>query len=219
MSLEVEKRFRELERELYSPAQIYEKLESEFGEGSPGMVSDRTIRQYVKARRPPDPSEPWSLADDSEEAAFLLLVLGAIMLSSEGRISHLTGKQAEWLGRIKDAVPDIPPLTAFWFTRAYMLCENKGQDTAHLDMGLALTPTAADALPELALDAVKARIGLHIDLHLRLWPGRPLMVWPRAVWIKEEYVETAKSRGAQMFVHLGGSLGSGLEIWFEGGVQ
>lgn len=220
MSIEVKKRFMELLKADYSVTQIYDKLVEEFGEAdeTDGMVSDRTIRQYVKKFRPPDPSGPWSLADDNEGAAFLLAVLGAVVDHTEGRKTGLTRKEAEWIERIKQGAPDIPPITAYWFTRAYIFCESKGQDVAHLDMALALSPTekeTAAVLPETELNAVKARIALHLDLHLRLWPGRQLVVWPRVAWISEEYVEAAKSRGATMLVWSDGFLSPAiLEIVF-----
>ena len=189
LKIDVEKELRQLVEDGFTnSAQIHKKLLGKFGD----VPTERTIRQYVKELILPDPSGRWSLTDDSEEAAFLLSVLGAVVQFSEGRISQLTRKQAEWIERIKHGVPDIPPLTTYYFTRAYMLRESEGQDTAHLDMALALSPTAEEEeAPN--LNTVKARIALHVGLHLRLWPGRQLMLWPRADWITEEYKNMAKS--------------------------
>lgn len=195
MSIKVKKRFEELLKAEYSVPQIYDQLVKEFGEPdeTDGMVSDRTIRQYVKAARPPDPSGAWSFAGESENAAFVLGVLGAVVDRTEGRISQVTNRQAEWLVRIKWAVPDMPPWAAFWFARAYVFTENENQDTAHLDMALALTLDAA-ADRELG----KARIARHIDLHRKLWPDREIIIWARETWIADEYEEAAMSRGAML---------------------
>lgn len=189
MPLEVEKRFRTLESGGYSAAQIYNELTKEFGEAGVG-VSDRTIRTYVKACRPPDPSGTWTLVDDSEEPAFLLAVLKATVVRTEGRVFGLTRKEAEWVERIKHAVPDIAPERAHAFARVYMNRESEGEDTAHLDMGLAFTTTVGES-PELAKDY----IARHIELHISLWPDRPLSVWAREDWVIDQYEEAAVSRG------------------------
>lgn len=195
MSVEVEKRFRELLGKQYSTPQIYEALVAEFGVEDPGMVTDRTLRQYVKSHRPPDPSGPWSLADDSEEAAFLLAVLEAVVERTEGRRTQLTCKEAEWLERIKRAVPDMPPWAAFSFARAYVTCETEGHETAPFDMALALT---LDCPAERELG--KAHIARHIDLHLQHWPAQPLMAWARETWIADEYEEAAKRQPAAWII-------------------
>ena len=207
MPLEVEERFRELERGGYSAAQIYEQLVTDFGDRV--GVTDRTIRSYVKARRPPDPSGTWTLADDSEEPAFLLAVLRAMLVRSEGRLFALTRKEAEWIERIKHAVPDIPPWVALYFAHDYLLCEIEGQDTAHVDMALALSAQES-ADPEL----VKAYIARHIELHCRLWPERDLWVWARESWVADEYEEVVEKSQGELPVHReregGGEL---LEFW------
>lgn len=174
LRLEVEKRFRELESGGYSAAQIYKKLTEEFGDVG---VTERTIRTYVKACRPPDPSGTWSLADDSEESAFLLDVLQIEALKTEGRLARLTRKEAEWIVRIKHAVPHLPPSPALAFAREYMICESEGQDTAHLDMALAFWPS-----PQQSTEVAEKFSALHRGLHRDLWPGRPVVLWNRWGW-------------------------------------
>ena len=176
----------------WPPKQIWTALR-EVPEFQGKVPSLRTIQTMVTELRPPDDSGGWSLSDDSEEPTFLLAVLGVVVQHSEGRISQLTRGQAEWIERIKRAVPDIPQVTAYWFTRAYMLCEGKSQDSAHLDMALALGSTAEEAADTSSEADVKARIALHVKLHLELWPRRQLMVWPRTDWISEEYKKVASS--------------------------
>jgi len=192
VSIEVEKRLRELVRENFTPAQIYDQLYQEFPEGA--VPTDRTIRNYVKELRPPDPSGAWSLAGGNEEAAFLLSVLRAVVEYSEGRITQLTRDEVRWIERIRAAVPDIPAATAFLLAREYIRYEGVGQDVAHLDMALALRPTAEEtamALSEPDRKALEQRIARHVYLHVRLWPGRDLTVWARGDWTACLYKETA----------------------------
>ena len=73
----------------------------------------------------------------------------------------------------------------------------EGEDTAHLDMALAFTPSVQElADPEL----VKEHIAHHIELHRRLGPDRVLYILTRESWVTDEYKEVAESHGEDVAV-------------------
>ncbi len=195
----VERKLRELIADgASSAAQVYRELARTVPRAD--LPSERTIRNYFNELAVRDTSAPWSLADPYERPDFLLDTLRVIVERSEGRIYSLSRATADRIEAIKRAAPDIPPAPAFLIAREYLRCEQAGQETGHLDLGLAMRPTAEQAGPLSAPDrkALEERIARHIEIHAGQWGDQPLTIWARADWIAQAYITEAENRGGYM---------------------
>ena len=77
------------------------------------LPSERTVQDIVRELTPADPSDPWRLGDATpEEAALILPALGQTMYR-DGHVPMLSRAEAEWLVRIRTAVPRVSPRRAF----------------------------------------------------------------------------------------------------------
>jgi hypothetical protein len=209
LDLAVERKLRELiSAGASSAAQVYRELRK--AARSPGakfreadVPSERTIRNYFNELVVRDTSAQWSLTDPRDRPDFLLDVLRTIFQRSERRIYSLTRDMADRIDAIKSAAPEIPPATAFLIAREYLRCEQAGQETSHLDFGLAMRPTRDEEVKPLSepdRKPVEDRIAAHIDLHAKMWSDQPLTMWARCDWIAEAYISAAGSenRGGYM---------------------
>lgn len=85
------------------------------------IPSERAIDDRLRKLRPVDPSEPWTLSDATgDDAALVLPVLHELIQRTEGRVMRLTRVEAEWIIRIRKALPRRPAWYAFVTARTYM---------------------------------------------------------------------------------------------------
>ncbi|MBI2863137.1 MAG: hypothetical protein HYX94_01055 [Chloroflexi bacterium] len=123
-----------------TPVEIYDYLgrQPEFKDRMP---SQRSVQRVVKDTLPHDTSEAWSLAqDEGPDTGLILETLAAAMEGSEGLIRHLTSAQANWIKRVRRAVPDLRPWVAYQVAVDFQKCAETKQDTSDLDAFLAFAP-------------------------------------------------------------------------------
>jgi hypothetical protein len=111
------------------------------------LPDERTIRRRIAERRPPNPQDPWTLAEaDGDEGALILPVLAALMERTEGRVAGFTREQAQWVVKVRRAAPDLEPLHAWEVAFAYQGAVQQGReaDRASLDALLAFAPWRSD---------------------------------------------------------------------------
>lgn len=115
-----------------APAAIAEHLERKFDKAL--VPSSKTIGRVVSETRYRDSSGVWTLGDkeiDADDAALILPVIAA---------GPVTRQEAQWVVRVRRAVPDLPTRAVIHVVRAYMSFEHQGQSTEALDFLLALAP-------------------------------------------------------------------------------
>jgi len=114
----------------------------------------RTVQDIVREFRPPDPSSKWSVAEaEGDEARLVLPVMVQIALRSKQRRLHVTNGEADWIIRVRRAVPELDPWRVYQLARMYMVMQARKQPTDTLDLllGLYLTPpgTVSKVMAEL----------------------------------------------------------------------
>lgn len=72
-----------------------------------------------------------------QEAAAVLPVLGELLRSSDWRERSITRLEAEWIVKLRTAVPDLPIPYALRYTRRYLAGIEAGEPTDRLDRELA----------------------------------------------------------------------------------
>ncbi len=104
--------------------------------------SERTVQNVVRELSPPDPSEPWSLADaaDGEEAAMVLPVLAAVIRESAGKVSMVTRSEAGWIVKLSRVAGDLPAWALYRLAGKYQRCQVSGRPTRALDILVAFAP-------------------------------------------------------------------------------
>lgn len=122
-----------LEHPDWSAPTIYEHLNDLKRVGVPAVY---TIQRMLRAGRPKDSSELWTLGPD---APLLLPVLAAIVERTL-QPARLTRGQAAWVVRVRQAAPDLPLWWAFWLSEKYRIRNQQGQATDSLDLLLAFAP-------------------------------------------------------------------------------
>lgn len=135
----VERYVRQRTLEGYSPIQIHRSLGDMKAKGKIGRVPHiKTVRRI--ARSPVrDDSGPWTLAEaDGEEAALVLPVLAAVMQRTEGRVTGFTTKQAEWVQKVRQAAPDLPPWHVWQAAMSYFHAVGKGREVGVLSLNALL---------------------------------------------------------------------------------
>lgn len=73
-------------------------------------MKERTVQVIVKEARWRDDSGDWSLANPDftgDDAAKILPVLSALVVSTDGRTNTITNQEAGWIVKLFDAVPGI----------------------------------------------------------------------------------------------------------------
>ena len=122
----------------YSPSRVLDRLQADdqLRDRAPSL---RTIESIAAEIRPRSSSTTWSLAAAEPAAAALVLpVLAELARRSEGRLVSLAADTAEWVVRIRRAAPALEPYAAFRWAVRYQLSAARGQDTAALDVELAV---------------------------------------------------------------------------------
>lgn len=156
----------------WSASQIFAKLQDRFG-SRVETLRLRTVERWVKARRG-ESAEAWSSADaDPDEVAVVVEVLGAVMEKSGGEIFTVTRDEAVWITRIRQAVPLMPALVVWHFTKDYIAA---GKEAPYLDGSLA-TARAVERLPGGGFHLDPSRIAAHVELHVKRWISKPLVFW------------------------------------------
>lgn len=129
----------ELASDGYRPADIHRRLNERFGQAATPVL--RTVENIAREVTPHDTSEAWRLAAaDPEAAAIVLPVLAELLDSSEDRIQGVSRREAEWIVRLRGAVPDLPATDAYKLARDYLARIERNEDTADLDRYLVMAP-------------------------------------------------------------------------------
>ena len=110
----------------------------------------RTISKYARQVSPPDPSGEWSMLDeDEEDAALILPVLGELLTMDRGL--RLTNAEADLLVRIGRATDRrLSGIERLRFARLYLAAKADKADTREVDRELASWP--GESLAELLDD-------------------------------------------------------------------
>jgi hypothetical protein len=168
----------------WPPSRIFVELQDMFG-SRVDILRLRTVERWVKARRG-DPADQWNSADaDPDEVAAVVQVLGAIMEESGGEIFTVTRDEAAWITKIRRAVPAMPTLVTWRFTKDYIAA---GNETAHLDAALA-TARAVEHPPGGGFHLDPSRIAAHVRIHVERWPSKPLLFWAGSKEAAQTYVD------------------------------
>jgi hypothetical protein len=129
----------ELASDGYRPADIHRRLNERFGLSATPVL--RTVENIAREVTPHDTSEAWRLAAAEPAAAAIILpVLAELLESSEGRIQSVSRREAEWIVRLRGAVPDLPAIDAYKLARDYLARRQRNEDTADLDWYLVMAP-------------------------------------------------------------------------------
>jgi hypothetical protein len=140
----------------------------------------RTIERYAKAQQLPKADDVWDWAQASpEEAGIVQPVLAAAIAQTDGRIATFSRAQAEWVVRIRRAVPEMPAHVVWRFATEYSLA----RDRAHLDNSLTVSRGLAG---EIGKD--RPLIAAHVRTHVARWLSRPLIVWARYQDAADAYI-------------------------------
>jgi hypothetical protein len=107
----------------WTAAQIHKELDNreEFKDRVPRL---RTIQRWVRQDRTPrDPSAPWLLATEPDPyaAQHVLEVLAWVVEYSNGTLTYITEREAEWITHIRRAVPDLPAHELWRLIRLYYI--------------------------------------------------------------------------------------------------
>lgn len=104
-----------------------------------GFPEERTIRNWVRSVPKPKPEDAWSPREDADNAAYVLPVLAALVLASQGRRRTLTKAEANMVAVIGKLAPGCPPELVLQLTLVYV---NRlpQEDTDALDAFLAFRP-------------------------------------------------------------------------------
>jgi hypothetical protein len=100
-------------------------------------VSYNTIRDVIKREAPTDPSAPWrlkaaeGLADERPD--LVVQVLSGVVQVTEGRVTSMGTRLADWIVALRLAVPSLSAWGCYLLARRYLADELAGLDTRHLD--------------------------------------------------------------------------------------
>lgn len=120
----------------WGPSQIYKHLELLEAQGKIPLgpkgesripESVRTVQRRVKDLTPRDPTGPWRWWEaDPDDGRLALDVLAEAIVRTEGRITQLTQREADWISRLRRMLPDVPLWVIYLLARGYMLQEDEG---------------------------------------------------------------------------------------------
>lgn len=106
--------------------------------GGPGL---RTIQEHVRRQASHDTSGVWDLASaDPATASVVLNVLAVVIRDTDGRIQEVTKAEAQWVGTIHQARPDLPEWTTYVLARMALRGEAQGESLKALTFFLAVAP-------------------------------------------------------------------------------
>jgi len=116
----------------------YLERDPECADALPGA---RTVEVLVKQARPADASGRWSFAlDEQDLARWVLPVLADVIEVTKGRRRTLTVQEADWVARIRRAIPNLPGWEAYQLARLFMA----GGDIRPLEDFMAFIASKAD---------------------------------------------------------------------------
>jgi hypothetical protein len=141
-------------------------LEEDVNEGSAkfklnDIPSLRTVQNIVADLKSPKKSDPWSLADaGTDEAALVMPVWREVVEYTQGKVSHLTKAEAEWIVKIRRVAPELwPDGLSFWhiylLAREYVLLTDLKKPTTGPDAYLAFAPWESGKAPFVYEEAVR----------------------------------------------------------------
>jgi hypothetical protein len=134
----------------YNKAETHRRILARFPADAP---TDRTVAKYFDRVTPSDLSEPWRLDEMSGgEIRLVLPVLATVLELTEGRTRHLTGAEARWIVRLREAAPDLPLWDAYRVARWYIARAADKSLTQDMDLLLAFAPWRESSRFENALE-------------------------------------------------------------------
>ena len=153
----------------WSAAGIHRKLLEEHPEWTARMPEVRTIQNLVRGLLG-DEGEPWSFSDgeqDAEDAGVVLTVVRELWDAGIWPRS-VTTSEAGYIVRLRRAFPDLPAVTTFELTRAYLSATDRSNiyTLAGLDRYLAFAPWRDGArryIQALAEGDIQEYFGMHAD--------------------------------------------------------
>jgi len=78
---------------------------------------------------------------EGEDAKLILEVISELVIQSKGKVCSLTKANAEWIVKIRKAVPDMKLYSTWPIARLYLLQESRGsKDFQALDNYLSFAP-------------------------------------------------------------------------------
>lgn len=148
--------------EHWTPSKIHQWLETSFEDKS-RLPSLRTVQRIVSDITAEDRSGPWSLRQaEGDDARLILDVLAVFLERTTRQRVYLTKTEADYVLKIRKAVPDEDLWAVFRLARLYVLREVKGEDTHDLDGYLAFRA---------GVRSDETRMETYRRVHQRLWSG------------------------------------------------
>jgi len=141
-------RARELVDEGLKPLVVVGTLEREFGDDAP---SERWVKYLIALKKAKDAeSDPWDfMAADPDDAAAVIDVLAVVGQRTGKR--GFTKAEADAIARVRRAVADVPPWTAYLLARQFLVASTEEADL--LVEYLASAPWRRDGRYETAAEA------------------------------------------------------------------
>lgn len=110
----------------YGATFIYDQMEPLQRKGVEVPVDKRAIEKWLVKYRELHADRPWRLSESNgDDARLIFESLRAVMVTTEGRVTAITVKEAEWIVRLRRALPQtdrsegLNPWTAYtWARRA-----------------------------------------------------------------------------------------------------
>ena len=114
-------------------------------------VSLPTIRDVAREATPADDSSPWRLeAAEIIDSRLVLEVLGSVLAETDGQVTHLTRREAQWVTALRNAQPSLTSdygridTTNYWviyqLANEYIQRRQREESTVDLDTFLAWAP-------------------------------------------------------------------------------
>ena len=121
----------------YIPSRIADQLGKVFP-AAPRMPDERTLRMWAK-RWQSDTSGPWLLDNPAADPGIVLPLLADLVEATGGRIRSVTNAEAMLLTSLGRALPDMPVVTKYNWSRAFIAARDR-EPTDALIHYLAFTP-------------------------------------------------------------------------------
>lgn len=119
------------------PSRIAEEMRKAFP-AERRTPSERTLRGWAE-RWQPDPSGLWAFDNPATDPEIVLPLLADLVEATKGRVRSLTNAEAAVLTRLGRAVPDMPVVGMYGWSRAFIAARDH-EPTESLLHYLAFTP-------------------------------------------------------------------------------
>jgi len=134
---------RELALDGLSTAQILRRVNASLVLNGMNEIGEQSVRRYARSFR--GEGRIWGLTHESDgkRARLVLEVLDVVQRRTEGRRQFVTIGEANWIVKLREAAPTLPPWQAYRLANLYASRtpeEGEGESTADLDAYLAAEP-------------------------------------------------------------------------------